>query len=304
METNELYIVVSNDENLNNHINRMPLPEMIPLDQGVCPEIPSSSRLLVQPEIQNPDIGVKTENNKVQGMWTINDECSEIVKKAWLESRLHNSVGPLSSKLKEMAERLSRWNRETFSHVGKKIKNMQSDLAHLRAQTGDDFTKYFREESFLDAREGQNPSLTWRSILVGRQVLKDKVARRIGDGSTTSIANDNWISGFTLEKVKELCPNLPNHLKVIDLIGDFSSWKREEIFRLFATPLARNIMAIPLCRGIRDDLWFWPLTPNGCYSVKTGYREVRQDTIESMEDLDLLTQYTDVWRKIWKAQVP
>ena len=50
---------------------------------------------------------------------------------------------------------------------------------------------YFPNTSILEAELGTHPSQIWRSVLAGRDVLTQGLIRRIGDGRTTKIWDDN-----------------------------------------------------------------------------------------------------------------
>jgi hypothetical protein len=52
---------------------------------------------------------------------------------------------------------------------------------------------YFPNGEFLDAELCTNPSRIWRSILDGRDVVKQGLIKRIGNGEDTNIWNTNWI---------------------------------------------------------------------------------------------------------------
>ena len=52
---------------------------------------------------------------------------------------------------------------------------------------------YYPATSILEAELGSNPSQIWRAILDGREVLKQCLSRRIGDGHSTEIWGCNWI---------------------------------------------------------------------------------------------------------------
>ena len=63
--------------------------------------------------------------------------------------------------------------------------------------------------------------------------------------------------------------------------GDFidqvkKTWKKyliDEVFYDFEASIIKNI---PLCRSIQDDVLIWPFTPDGNYSVKSGYRFLQE----------------------------
>ena len=50
---------------------------------------------------------------------------------------------------------------------------------------------YYPMRDILPAEVGNNPSLIWRSIVEGRDILKQGLIRRIGNGTTTSIWGHN-----------------------------------------------------------------------------------------------------------------
>lgn len=56
-------------------------------------------------------------------------------------------------------------------------------------------SKYFKSCNFMDAKLGHNPSLTWRNILAGRQVLSLGVKQRVGNGRNIKISSTNWLLG-------------------------------------------------------------------------------------------------------------
>ena len=45
----------------------------------------------------------------------------------------------------------------------------------------------------MEAHNGTNPSYTWRSLIAGREALKEGLAWRIGDGVSVDIRNHKWI---------------------------------------------------------------------------------------------------------------
>ncbi|KAF7815446.1 non-ltr retroelement reverse transcriptase [Senna tora] len=70
---------------------------------------------------------------RFEQMWTTHEECVDIIKDSWREGNLDDSSRAFSRNLKGMAKRLSFWNHDTFGHVGRKTKKLQSDLSYLRS---------------------------------------------------------------------------------------------------------------------------------------------------------------------------
>lgn len=54
-------------------------------------------------------------------------------------------------------------------------------------------SRYFKGSSFLDASIGTRPSYAWRSILHGREAMKQGMMRKIGDGTRSNVWMSNWI---------------------------------------------------------------------------------------------------------------
>ena len=52
---------------------------------------------------------------------------------------------------------------------------------------------YFPDTDILQANLGGHPSQVWRAIVEGRDVLKQGIIRRIGNGETTDIWVDTWL---------------------------------------------------------------------------------------------------------------
>lgn len=57
--------------------------------------------------------------------------------------------------------------------------------------------KYSQHTSFLDCSALANASHGWRSILAGRDLLKNGLSWAVGDGEKISVWNDPWLSSQT-----------------------------------------------------------------------------------------------------------
>ncbi|KAL8116031.1 hypothetical protein AgCh_022498 [Apium graveolens] len=55
-------------------------------------------------------------------------------------------------------------------------------------------SRYYPEGDFLSAKLGSNPSYVWRSVLESQNLLKVGASKRVGNGSTTDITKDPWLS--------------------------------------------------------------------------------------------------------------
>ena len=72
---------------------------------------------------------------------------------------------------------------------------------------------------------------------------------------------------------KALLPSVDvdHDLKVIDLMHNYGTWKRELIHHIFQPTGAKQILAMPLSlRNTRDSM-LWNFSKSGLYIVKTAY---------------------------------
>ena len=54
-------------------------------------------------------------------------------------------------------------------------------------------SRYFPQGSFISATVGNRPSFAWRSLLFGRDLLKQGLKKEIGNGRDTRVWLDKWI---------------------------------------------------------------------------------------------------------------
>ena len=131
---------------------------------------------------------------------------------------------------------------------------------------------YYPGGTILDAQLGSRPSQVWRSILGGRDVLKQGIIKRIGDGTTTKIWSDNWIPrdemlrpyGCIIQDPPKLVSELIDHTTAIRDMDKLSA--------TFLTIDVPAIRSIPLCTRILSDSWAWHFERSGQFTVKSCYR--------------------------------
>lgn len=88
----------------------------------------------------------------------------------------------------------------------------------------------------------------------GRDMLKQGIIRRIGDGHTTSILDQNW-----LPRPSNMHPIIsrvvdPPHM-VSELIQVDGDWDRTRVDEVFLPTDAKAILSIPVCTRQIDDFW-------------------------------------------------
>ncbi|KAK7833098.1 hypothetical protein CFP56_025846, partial [Quercus suber] len=83
-------------------------------------------------------------------------------------------------------------------------------------------------------------------------------------------------------------------------------WARKQglVDVIFLPFEVKIVNAIPLSLADTPDWLFWPKTSSGTYSVKSGYKLLREvDVVEAPGASDL-SGNRDVWKQIWKLHVP
>ncbi|KAK5845959.1 hypothetical protein PVK06_002213 [Gossypium arboreum] len=108
--------------------------------------------------------------------------------------------------------------------------------------------KYYPNTDFMQAKLGNYPLYTWRSIWETRKVLQDGMAWRVGSSENISIWQDVWVLRLENQRVQESASDY-SVTKVADLIGlNLRQWKEEVITRLFSNKEAEAILDIPLAK--------------------------------------------------------
>ncbi|KAF7823825.1 uncharacterized protein G2W53_021969 [Senna tora] len=106
----------------------------------------------------------------------------------------------------------------------------------------------------------------------GKEILNLGMTRRIGNGRDSLVFGDNWIPNFPPVVLKSL--------------------------------VVKVILGLPRGREDSEDSWYWCHAADGGYSVKSGYREGRRNTIAEIQNISNEIQHPEIWRAIWKAPLP
>lgn len=85
---------------------------------------------------------------------------------------------------------------------------------------------YYPQSDLLETELGSHPSQVWRAIFEGTNVLKQGLIRRIGNGQSTHIWNQNWIPRDHM--LRALHPRSQNPPVLVSDLMDHSirSWDR------------------------------------------------------------------------------
>jgi hypothetical protein len=167
---------------------------------------------------------------------------------------------------------------------------------------------YFPSGDFLATQLGPRPSRIWRSILDGRDVLKQGLIRRIGTGESTEIWNMNWLPREgSLRPVRSISATAP--ILVSELIDATTATWDMQLLETFFTPVdMETIGNIPLCTRKQEDFWAWHHEKSDVFSVRSAYRMLVIHKHHATAYLEHTAGRSDLraeeWLSIWKLDVP
>uniref|UniRef100_A0A803PH33 Uncharacterized protein n=1 Tax=Cannabis sativa TaxID=3483 RepID=A0A803PH33_CANSA len=161
--------------------------------------------------------------------------------------------------------------------------------------------RYFLHGSLLSAGLGNCPSLTWRSIVWGKELLVKGLRWRVGTGTQINCKMDPWLPGHT-----DFTPfsfiGTDSSLQVADLINSNRQWDFSAVAANFGQADIDRILSIPLSIFPKADILIWNGTNTGCYSVKSGYYFAT--SLAEQQDTGSSNTYEHWWSKFWKLQLP
>lgn len=167
--------------------------------------------------------------------------------------------------------------------------------------------KYFPECSILEVVAQPGASYTWRSILLGRDLLKEGIVWRIGDGTSVRVWTDPWIPrGSSRQPATHQGHAIVS--KVSELINPVTDqWNEALVRMLFSEEDAHSILAILLRQGMEDFI-SWHFDKRGQFSVKSAYQlgvAIRERSLHHDASTSAIQeQGSPLWNKLWPLGVP
>ncbi|XP_018474082.1 uncharacterized protein LOC108845359 [Raphanus sativus] len=222
--------------------------------------------------------------------WDTDDQIRKMSWIAWTKLTDHKALGGLGFR------EIQGFNQALLSKISWRILT-KPDCLLARVLTG----KYCRNKSFLEATAPQSCSHGWRGILHGRDLLKANLEKIIGNGRSTKVWQESWVS--LTQKTIPYGPFTEDSgdLRVSDLLTDDMRWNIKRVEEILPE-LSSLILSLQPSQSGAEDSYVWYPTSNGVYTVKSGYNSLRGDKMSlptttlpgtNREELDWIR---DVWR--------
>lgn len=132
----------------------------------------------------------------------------------------------------------------------------------------------------------------WRSVLYGRDLLKQNLGKVIGDGPTTKVCQDSWISLSSDIKPYRLITEDATDLRVSDLLTSDLKWNKARIEEILPDLTSKILSLRPSQTGVEDAFTWQPLN-TGIYSTKSGYHSAMTPNLGNVSHN--VNWYKDVW---------
>ena len=117
--------------------------------------------------------------------------------------------------------------------------------------------KYFPGCSILKAQLGNKPSYAWHSILKSKELVKEGLIWRIGNGESVTIWGAKWVPIKTTYCVQSPQSPLVDIGVVWDLIDQNTLWNQTILEENFSPEEVRVIKSIPISSTNQPDVQIW-----------------------------------------------
>ncbi|CAN1126295.1 Uncharacterized mitochondrial protein AtMg00310, partial [Linum perenne] len=164
--------------------------------------------------------------------------------------------------------------------------------------------RYYPKSTLLDVVAGSRPSWGRRSILHGRELVRQGLRWQVGSGCMINPFIDPWIPNTVNSRAVLHFSNPISFIpsSVADLVNS-GSWDLEKNNSVFYKHTIQQILSIPLSFEGVDDKLIWKFSSSGAYTVRSGY-EVASGKFTSLQVFRPYSLYDEgFWKKIWNLPV-
>jgi hypothetical protein len=177
------------------------------------------------------------------------------------------------------------------------IQNLESLVARIMK------AKYYPNSNFLDAEIGRNPSYAWRSIWNSKNLLKEGLIWRVGDGTQIKIWEDPWIPQPRAHPARSPINILDSQATVSELLdADTNWWNMALVKDIFDEEEARMICGLSVCPRRGSDILAWEHTKNGVFTVRSAYHLAMERAEEREASCSEYQDSRGMWKRIWEMK--
>ncbi|XP_059436227.1 uncharacterized protein LOC132169166 [Corylus avellana] len=152
---------------------------------------------------------------------------------------------------------------------------------------------------------GTKPSFAWRSIQGARELLKDGLFWRVGNGQSINIWGDCWIPISSTYRIHSPSRVLDPSSKVSELLDNGKcGWNQELLKSIFTEEERVAITSIPISQTNQPDVQIWRCTNNGMFSVKSAYHLAKEMEMSGNPEGSLKTKESILWKTLWRLTIP
>lgn len=161
---------------------------------------------------------------------------------------------------------------------------------------------YFPNCSFLEAKKGRSPSQAWISILHGKETLVKEGRWLVGNGHSIKMTAHNWLASGEPLINESLSEDTTMHC-ILDDVNH--RWDIEKIREMLPPVDLGKILQTPIKLSAGEDTLIWPHRESGSYSVKSGYRQIKnRATSLSHNPSTSYPPLSNLWNSIWSSSLP
>lgn len=167
-------------------------------------------------------------------------------------------------------------------------------------------SRYFPTGDILNAKIGNSPSYSWRSIHSSLDIIRAGTRWRVGNGKLIHIWEDKWLPTPSTYKVISPPSVLPQFPMVSSLINPMTKWWNVDLIKATFLPFeAEIILKIPLSRTLPEDKIIWIGNRHGDFTVKSAYH-IAYSLIEESDRGESSSgdPCKPLWNRLWRLNLP
>ena len=163
---------------------------------------------------------------------------------------------------------------------------------------------FFPDCSILEAKDSTLGSYAWKSIISARDVIREGMVWRIGNGQSIKIREDKWLPVQSNRSVISSLPSIAPETKVSSLINpELRGWNSSLVNQLFLPHEATVICGMPLSIRLPPDKIIWGLIPSGMFTTKSAYELLVSRNSTNLAGTSSAENQKLFWRSLWQLRV-